>query len=55
MNETKTKFMTLNMTGKANSLVICSSNQLEKVADFVYLGAWILDSNNREGPEGQKS
>ena len=42
-NDTKTKFMTLNMTEEANSFVICSGsgNQLEKVADFVYLGAWI--------------
>ena len=42
MNDTKTKFMTLNMTEEASSLVSWSSgNQLEKVTDFVYLGAWI--------------
>ena len=42
MNDTNTKFMTLNMTEEASSLDNCSGNQLEKVTDFVYnLGAWI--------------
>ena len=41
MNDTKTKFMTLNMTEETSSLDSCSGNQLEKVIDFVYLGAWI--------------
>ena len=41
MNDTKTKFMTLNMTEEASSLDSSSGNQLEKVTDFVYLGAWI--------------
>ena len=39
MNDTKTKFMTLNMTEEASSLDSRSGNQLEKVTDFVYLGA----------------
>ena len=34
MNDTKTKFMTLNMTEEASSLDSCSGNQLEKVTDF---------------------
>ena len=41
INDTKTKFITLNMTEEASSLVSCSGNQLEEVIDFVYLGAWI--------------
>ena len=42
MNDTKTQFMTLNMTEEASSLNSCSGNQLENVTDFVYLGAWIV-------------
>ena len=37
MNDTKTKFMTLNMTEEASILDSCSGNQLEKVTDFVTL------------------
>ena len=35
MNDTKTKFMSLNTTEEASSLDSCSGNQLEKVTDFV--------------------
>ena len=35
MNDTNTKFMTLNMTEDASSLDSCSRNQLEKVTDFI--------------------
>ena len=33
--------MTLNIPDEENSLVGSTGNQLEKVNDFVYLGAWI--------------
>ena len=42
MNDTKTKFITLNMTEEESCLDSRSGNQLEKVTDFVYLGAWIV-------------
>ena len=38
--------MTLNMTEEASSLDSCSGNQLEKVTDFVYLGAWIATTES---------
>ena len=41
MNCSKTKFMTLNIPEEESSLVGSTGNQLEKVDDFVYLGAWI--------------
>ena len=41
MNCSKTKFMTLNIPEEESSLVGSTGNQLEKVNDFVYLGAWI--------------
>ena len=53
MNDTKTKFMTLNMTEEASSLVSCSGNQLEKVTDFVYLGAWIATTEREKPRLGQ--
>ena len=41
MNCSKTKFMTLNIPEEESSLVGSTENQLEKVNNFVYLGAWI--------------
>ena len=53
INDTKTKFITLNMTEEASSLVSCSGNQLEKVTDFVYLGAWIATTEREKPRLGQ--
>ena len=33
--------MTVNTPEDESNLVDCSGNQLEKVSNFVYLGAWI--------------
>ena len=41
MNCSKTEFMTLNIPEEESSLVASLGNQLEKVNDCVYLGAWI--------------
>ena len=41
MNDSKTKFMTLNTPEEESHLVSSSGKPLEKVTDFVYLGAWI--------------
>ena len=41
MNCSKAKFITLNIPEEESGLVDSTGNQLEKVNDFVYLGAWI--------------
>ena len=46
MNCSKTKYMTLNIAEAENSLVGSAGNQLEKVNDFVYLGAWIATADS---------
>ena len=41
MNDSKTKFVTLNTPEETCSLTSNTGNQLEHVPDFIYLGSWI--------------
>ena len=41
MNDSKTKFMTLNTPKEESQLVSSSGNPLDITTDFVYLGSWI--------------
>ena len=52
MNCYKTKFMALNIPEEENRLVGSTGNQLEKVDDIVYLGAWIATTERETFASG---
>ena len=55
MNCSKAKFMTLNIPEEESSLVGSYGNQLEKVNDFVPLGAWTATAERDQGPRVRKA